>query len=496
MYQVMLVDDEKYIRKSIRNRVNWGKCGVSVTGEAQNGKEALELLGVLQPQIVLVDIRMPLMDGLSFIAEAKKRYPNIHYIILSAYSDFEYARQAIRMGVEDYILKPVNPTEVEQLLEKIVHELKEKNLAKQLKEPEAAEELYAQLKGDRVTAMSFWLENCEDAENLISTILRKYFEEKGALVTVYHLKNYSGGDGCIFLMNGDQLEEELLRGAAKTVWEQMADREGVCAISEEEEKSQARRAARKSIAILKRKIFYSGRVILTFRQEAVRTDAERRASEEKKQEMREILNRCHQYAARKEYGKLKIALGNLAEKLVCEDSDVDLLETTVSEITMLMRSIPGILNETMDFNILFHRFSGEDWLLRFRTQEELLNSLQSVMENVFISVNGTENVDVITAIRQYIQDNYAENLSAVEIARKFYLNASYLSSLFKEKTGMNMGAYIEGVRMEKAKLMLRHSNWTVTEIAMQTGYAESNYFSKVFKKYTGLTPRQYRENQD
>lgn len=116
MYRILVVDDEKFIRKSICNRMDWAAFGIEVAGEAANGREALEQIESLRPQIVLADIRMPVMDGIAFITEAKKRYPQVHYILMSAYSDFEYAKQAIRLGVEDYILKPVKIAELEEVL--------------------------------------------------------------------------------------------------------------------------------------------------------------------------------------------------------------------------------------------------------------------------------------------------------------------------------------------------------------------------------------------
>ena len=97
MYRILIVDDEKFIRRSICNRMQWEQFGIEVAGEAANGQEALELIGQLRPQIVLVDIRMPVMDGIAFISEAKRRYPQIYYIIMSAYNDFEYAKKAIQL---------------------------------------------------------------------------------------------------------------------------------------------------------------------------------------------------------------------------------------------------------------------------------------------------------------------------------------------------------------------------------------------------------------
>lgn len=124
MYRVIIVDDEKLIRRSIEQRINWQKLGLTIAGTAGNGQEALELIAAVQPHIVLVDIRMPLMDGLSLIREAQRRgFDSIFFVIISGYNDFSYARQAIRLGVSDYIQKPVEEKELEQTLRQIIGKL-------------------------------------------------------------------------------------------------------------------------------------------------------------------------------------------------------------------------------------------------------------------------------------------------------------------------------------------------------------------------------------
>lgn len=172
MYKVMLVDDEKFIRKSLLNRIHWDRWGLQVEAEAENGVEALQMIEQFRPQIIFVDIRMPLMDGLEFIQEARKRYSNIHYIITSAYDDFDYARQAISLGVDDYILKPVKVPEVERLLERIVHKLTEEELGRHLKEKSGKEEIHAHIFGDKVTALAFFMEENEVTELIIHSELQ------------------------------------------------------------------------------------------------------------------------------------------------------------------------------------------------------------------------------------------------------------------------------------------------------------------------------------
>jgi YesN/AraC family two-component response regulator len=127
MYKVLIVDDERLIRVSIRQRVNWDKMGIAVAGMAGNGLEALQFIELKRPDIVLVDIRMPLMDGLALIGEVRrKEISDVHFVIISGYNDFDYARQAIRLGVSDYIQKPVDEVELENTLRTIISGIENK----------------------------------------------------------------------------------------------------------------------------------------------------------------------------------------------------------------------------------------------------------------------------------------------------------------------------------------------------------------------------------
>ena len=108
MYRVMIVDDEFFIRKSFRNRINWASYQMEVVGEAANGEQAWELVPTLRPDLMFVDIRMPVLDGFDLATLLRDEYPDIIVIIISAYNDFQYARKAIENGVFDYLLKPLD----------------------------------------------------------------------------------------------------------------------------------------------------------------------------------------------------------------------------------------------------------------------------------------------------------------------------------------------------------------------------------------------------
>lgn len=460
MYRIVIVDDEKFIRKSIRNRMNWEMYGIEVAGEAANGQEALEQISSVRPQIVLVDIRMPVMDGLAFVSEAKRRYPQIYYIMMSAYSDFEYAQKAIRLGVEDYILKPVKPAELEKVLTRIIHTLNQKRLESHLLQSVEGSDIQSVLHGSRTAALVFYAQGHEEAGILLEGAMEEAFGKMGEDRALYYLKDFSAGD-----------------------------MEGVAAFAEVMESSMARRAVRDSITLLIRKIFYPEKKILTVRQ---RADAA--GIQQQKDRIQEETNCLYQPDVLNDCCRIENIMSRVISLAVDRRSTVWTIESTVAELIVLLKKINRNVEDETDYAILFNGLQGKNFLLRYQTEADLKNRLLEAVHNSLAALGQIDDVDVTLNIKQYIRENYQSDLNAAETARRFYLNASYLSTLFKEKTGMNMGAYIEGVRMEKAGQFLQDTDCPVTEVAIRCGYSDSNYFSKVFKKYTGMTPRQYRES--
>ena len=119
LYRIILVDDEEEIRKSIIRKIKWEENGFLVAGDAENGEDALEKIELLEPDLILTDIRMPYMDGLTLAERVRQKYPSMKIVIFSGYDDFEYAKQAIKLNVTEYILKPVNVEELTAILQKI-----------------------------------------------------------------------------------------------------------------------------------------------------------------------------------------------------------------------------------------------------------------------------------------------------------------------------------------------------------------------------------------
>lgn len=267
MLKVVIVDDEHLIRISIKKRIGWDKLGLVVIGEADNGQSALSLIDETKPDIVLADIRMPVMNGLELIKEVRDRGDkDTQFIILSGYNDFQYMREAIKLGVCDYIQKPIDENELESTLAQIIKRLEKER---------------------------------SNIERLQSIKNKADIEEPGA--------------------------------------------------------SQI------------------------------------------------------QYA------------------------------------------------------------------------------------EMYLGKNNFDNGDTVRKVMNYIDKNFQKDLTLIDLALYCHMNPSYISQLFKQKTGVNITRYIENVRIEKSKVLLSMMELSVIDVALHVGYNDANYFSKVFKKNTGLSPTQYQQ---
>lgn len=125
LYRIILVDDEEEVRKGIIRKIDWNHLGFEVVGDAENGAEALEKIEQLEPEVVMTDIRMPFMDGLALTERIRQKYPSMKVLIFSGFDDFEYAQQAIKLNVTEYILKPVNVEELSEILTRVRKNLDE-----------------------------------------------------------------------------------------------------------------------------------------------------------------------------------------------------------------------------------------------------------------------------------------------------------------------------------------------------------------------------------
>lgn len=497
MYKVMIVDDEKYIRKSIRNRIDWESCGLVVTAEASNGEEALSRMEEETPDLVLTDVRMPVMDGLGLIEKAKKRFSSVSYVIMSAYSDFSYAKGAIQLGVEDYVLKPVEEEELAEILKKTVVKKTEERMNRIIQEPEELLERPRLNLKRQIAGAAFYADE-EEMEFRIGEALKEAVSQCSILADVYTLFDFAGSCA-VFLLNGSCLNPEF-QTVTERIWDKVnvPENERWAAWSDIYEAGQMQTAAREAVDLLKNKLFYPGEERIFLGKASVKEE-EPEGFVRLKGVVQSSLQKIWEHREKKAQEEFLYFL----DCYVNETSGVKLLEKMIEGLLLILSHMEkpktdarfkpdGISGGTMDAHIYLHTLRRKDCLLCYGSLRELKDECRSLLKRLFSEE--AKEPDLVVQIKEYIRNHYAEDMNVASLADRFYMNPNYLSNFFKEKTNLGLVGYIEAVRMERAKYYLKEGDYSVTDIASATGYADANYFSKVFKKYTGLTPRQYRKS--
>lgn len=490
----MIVDDEKYIRRSIINRVEWGKYGLEVVGEAADGEEAYAGVQLYQPDIILVDIRMPVLDGLGLIKLLAEEHSQIRVIILSAYQDFSYAKKAIQLGVEDYLLKPIDELELEQVLLKIIKELDSEE--KQITAPvlDLAHWNRAGFTGSKFLFTAFWLPGIyEEARwklavgSLYEVIKQVSFKEI-QLLDLYEVRTENSENCVLFLWNSDRLKPDTVYRLLLSIVEMAGGqypgvKAGMTPVFQD--LAEAGKMALRAVQILKYKIFMPETVVF---------DSHFITREDSREflEARQRISVLYNISIREEYRNLKEVTEHFLEDCLMRIRQVRELEYLVDELMVVLRAVAKKTGNHYDVKLLFHDFRRQDYLLEYENLESLVDGIREIVKTILGFQVANSSKDVTKAIREYIQTHFMENLTTRTISEKFHLNSTYLSTLFKEKSNMTLTAYIEGIRMENAKELLKNEGLSIADVAASVGYLDTNYFGKVFKKYSGITPGQYR----
>jgi two-component system, response regulator YesN len=520
IYRVLLIDDEFYVRKSIQNRVNWAKLGCEICAEAENGLRALELIEALKPEIVLVDIMMPEMDGLELIRRAKEISPLTQFAILSGYDDFLYTKEAIRLKVTDYIKKPVDVVEVEKAVREMIRAIDDSSQAMQryialedqagslneIKTGRALNDLCsgsaedATLEGLLQDSPYAWVivytwaysaeRSAWDSEGVKAEI-GGFLEQAGArnwYITANEadtremrilLPVMSPSDSSIVSIS--EIAENLYQFLSAAAGEEIGLRLSV-AYSQYAPASGLCEQYERALDALKGKVFLGGQGI----QHPSLYTAPRQDEIHAVFSLLEGIKRC---IVSRQLAKLDYLLNQL------------FLEKHFSSYRVLEVVLFTLVGLAQEYAIRYGVKLPEDYLQRMTGNRALLqyDSLVGVKEDVrslltYLLCDGcpVDDEHITTQVKKYIEENYRERIGLRSIAEEFYLNASYLSTLFKQRTGVNLNRYIESVRIERAKALLTHLDVPVNELAVMIGYGDPNYFAKSFRKRTGKTPLEYR----
>lgn len=501
MKKVMIVEDEELILQGIKNIVDWDKLGLKLVHMAYNGAEALEMWDKEPVDIIITDIEMPEMSGLELLKEIRSREEQVRFIILTGYDDFEYAREAIRLEVENYILKPINEEELEQQLcdavakledleKKKIRYIDEKTEWRQFLSGRVAgaeyEDYRERLKlengdGPYWAAVMKW--SAESVrEKRITDMIMELHKDREKL-RVVHLPP----DSLLLLLKGFA-DETGVKEYVQTLQNQIESRFDILtfisigpAFHDYSELPDCYKRAMR----LQKYLLVDGYGSCINEKHIQARESEDIAID-REQLRRLILKRENEAAV----GYIEdIFINNMKS-----DVSVDSLYQTAVQTAMLMQEI-----------------KREYKLERAETLRDLPELLETIytaddifaIKTLFISeINGiirylheaeSQYTPVVRQIMDEVQRNYKEDMNLKTLAYKYHMNASYLGQIFQKEVGCSFAQYLSSRKIEVAKELILNTNLKINDIAKEVGYPDTSYFYRKFKQHFGVAPAALRE---
>ncbi|MCI9133077.1 MAG: response regulator [Lachnospiraceae bacterium] len=531
LYRIMLVDDEEEVRKAMIRKMDWEELGFTVVGDAENGEDALEKLEQLEPDVIMTDIRMPYMDGLTLISRIREQYPFMKILIFSGYDDFEYAKQAIKLHVTEYILKPVNGQELAEILKRVRISLDEE--IEQRRNISTLQESYqnslpilrelflndlvsrtADVSGMAPKLKEYGIDILDACRWLVAVIHVEHVEqtEKGVLsqhqelipisvrsLVEDHLRDYCRfavfnspeGITVIGAVDKENKETGLINLFGDICKESMRLLEVAITVGVGHSchtLGEIGRSYQSAVdALGYRAIVGVGRAIYINDVEPVsrgklQLDAKGEA----------------QLTAAIKFGPEEL-IGNVLRELAgrMDDAKAHASQHQVYMLTIVNCLIRLMQQYDLDMGEMFGSQERYEERMRGICQKE---SFAEELIPVACRMNEALNRErdnttrkVILEAKDFIQKNYADpELSVDTLCRQLHMSPAYFSTVFKKETGQTYVNYLTEVRLQKAEELLQETDDKTYEIAQKVGYQEQNYFSYVFKKRYGVSPTKYR----
>ena len=523
MLRVFLVEDESIIRETLRDTVPWAQCGYTFVGEASDGEMALPLIRQSRPDVLITDIRMPFMDGLELSRQVLEEFPEMKVIIISGYDDFEYAQKAIGIGVERYLLKPITKNTLigvlQSVREKAEEELARKqDSARMLEDKEyeryARRDFFERIFTGKLTEPRIHEEAAQMGLNLRAENYALAFLS----ITSEKPDSEASDSESLDRIRGELLETiREIPGCIPVVWNLSA-----CLVLSCSEKAGVRRNQEKLTAVIK-ECCGSGQNLnwqialgepadsLSQRPERFREASRIWAYRHLMPHQNVLTDRP--VAGQGELGQLDA--GKLNPKILMSVMQSAAAEEIPNFVSEYLREVSRALESAafcqyltlsvrftaMEFvaglGVSQQQFSEElDTLGRPMTAEELSEYMTGALRK---AVRCRENNStgryrgILTQAAAFIDEHFSdEKLSLNQVAREVNISPNYLSAMFSQEMGCTFVEYVTAKRMERARELLRTSELRSGEVAAAVGYKDPHYFSFLFKKTQGCTPRDYR----
>ncbi|MDF2668435.1 MAG: DNA-binding response regulator [Paenibacillus sp.] len=513
MYHVLLVDDENIILDGITKVVDWTKAGTELIGTARNGIEAFEHICKRQPDIVITDIRMPGMDGLQLIAKTAERFPQVRFIVLSGFGEFEYASKAMSYGVKHFLLKPCNEQTISDALSELVEEceqiVRKEQFVDQLKYglertlPHVKEQFLKEfvtnktygekdwdyyrnmfgfhLDNKKIQLIVFQLEGLFEFEHLFA--VKNIAED----ILVNPLLSSTVGEHVLVVVE-EELEQEKLQERIERIRETFLGYYKIdltVALSEADYFPRARQLYKQTLECLHYR-FYLGEGSLITKRDITLLDGPAAVTELPFDESSLLLQiKTGRWEAAED------SLRQYFQRIADARMDSNTTKTFVIQLFMSVIRLGDDAEFQANMNGLMNLYKLET----IQSMEEFFLRIASQITDKHYQKNKNRHSAIVGKVIEIIHARLGDQqLSLQGVAEQMlYMNPDYLGKVFKKETGEKFSGYVMKLRINKAKELLSGSeDIKIFEIAEMLGFGESpQYFSQVFKKIVGCAPTEY-----
>jgi two-component system response regulator YesN len=506
MYRVMIVDDEPFILDGLSEAVDWSAYGLDLVGRAENGRQALDKLREIPVDLLITDITMPIMNGLELIRSAREIRPELLVIILSGYNEFDYLRVGMQLGIENYLLKPVNFTELFSTLSSTVLKLND------------SERRYA-IRDDDIDIIKDNLM----LRRMTGQIQLSEFEERAAVLGLRMDGSYVT---TIIVRSESEEERKLYQEVKRVVAEQ--DSSSVCfrnlggdivivyLANNHEECRQSAIACASSLQINKQLIYDCCISIGTTEErgaESISYESAQRAQQFFLLLQSDEIADYEQIVPNSVAAELMVEMDWDAYGKYILAKDTQKLLAIIENDFNRLRELEGMTPEQLRglaMEMMVRLKIELDGLYRpggqmsgpFQSRFELVaraseleELLTVVKETAVLTIEELVREDKSPVVRQvllHIERHYTEDMTLKLLGQQYNIHPVYLGKLFHQETGDTFTEYVNRFRIAKAKSLLKDTSLKVQEISRQVGYWETGYFYKQFRKHVGISPTEFK----
>ena len=495
MYKVLIVDDEPIVREGLEWIIEWEKYNYQVIGTAENGKEGLEKIRSLQPELVVTDIRMPEISGIEMIRQARKEGIDCECIILSGYSDFSYAQEAIELGMLSYLLKPIDEDELIRSLEKISYEIKKKMQIEKYQDYSLAALIKdyiirGQYNNNLEVFLSFdfyQLVGCFFNHNEINHEQMKEKMKKNLPQNTF-LFSHSNG---VFILICDESAltvQNIVTAVEKEI--NLEKKMGVFVISSRASSVKKLRHLYHEIEELENKQ-YLFPTLSILSQQIIADEVEKKNSTFllDKQDLR--INLLQAIMS----GKRTHIKSYMEQLFTYYQKNMWAVSTIKADLSNLCSYCFETIEEELDKPL---KESEKNKVVSVIWTKKSLYETFDFLKEVFMDIGRmfyekNEKKDVVEDIVQITYKHYDEDLTLQYLGKTLNYSYSYLGKKFKAQKQKSYRTFLDEVRIEQAKKLLREDKYLIYEVSDKVGYTNADYFYKKFKKMVGISPKSYQK---